>query len=57
MPAGKSRARYNGGLTSFINVLDAQRSDIQARQSLVAGQRDMKTAWAAVNRAVGNYPR
>lgn len=50
-------ARYNGGLTSFINVLDAQRSDIQARQELAAGQRDMKTAWAAVNRAVGNYPR
>ncbi|HDS9360643.1 TPA: TolC family protein [Enterobacter chengduensis] len=50
-------ARYNGGLTSFINVLDAQRSDIQARQSLVAGKRDVKTAWAAVNRAVGNYPR
>lgn len=50
-------ARYNGGLTSFINDLDAQRSDIQARQSLVAGQKDVKTAWAAVNRAVGNYPR
>ncbi|HBT4795205.1 TPA: TolC family protein, partial [Klebsiella quasipneumoniae subsp. similipneumoniae] len=50
-------ARYNGGLSSFINVLDAQRSDIQARQALAAGQRDVKTAWAAVNRAVGNYPR
>lgn len=50
-------ARYNGGLTSFIDVLDAQRSDIQARQSLVASQRDVKTTWAAVNRAVGNYPR
>ncbi|MDO6406618.1 efflux transporter outer membrane subunit [Pantoea phytobeneficialis] len=50
-------ARYNGGLTSFINVLDAQRSDIQARQALAMSQRDLKTAWAAVNRAVGNYPR
>ena len=50
-------ARYNGGLISFINVLDAQRSDIQARQSLAESQRDVTTAWAAVNRAVGNYPR
>ncbi|WP_448942649.1 efflux transporter outer membrane subunit [Klebsiella michiganensis] len=49
-------ARYNGGLTSFINVLDAQRSDIQARQSLAESQRDVKTTWAAVNRSVGNYP-
>ena len=50
-------ARYNSGLTSFINVLDAQRRDIQARQSLAESQRDVKTTWAAVNRAVGNYPR
>ncbi|EPF3303956.1 TPA: TolC family protein [Klebsiella pneumoniae] len=51
------QARYDGGLTSFINVLDSQRSYIQARQSLAMCQRDVKTAWAAVNRAVGNYPR
>ena len=50
-------ARYNGGLTSFIDVLDAQRSDIQARQSLAESQREVKTTWAAVNRSVGNYPR
>lgn len=51
------QARYNGGLTSFINVLDSQRSYIQARQSLTMSQRDVNTAWAAVNCAVGNYPR
>ncbi|CNH97496.1 efflux transporter outer membrane subunit [Yersinia vastinensis] len=51
------QARYDGGLTSFINVLDSQRSYIQARQSLAMSQRDLKTAWAAVNRSVGNYPR
>ena len=50
-------ARYEGGMTSFINVLDSQRSYIQARQSLAMSQRDVKTAWAAVNRSVGNYPR
>jgi outer membrane protein TolC len=38
-------------------VLDAQRSNIQARQSLALSERDVMTAWAAVNRAVGNYPR
>lgn len=46
-------ARYNGGLINFINVLDAQRSDIQARQALAMSKRDVRTAWAAVNRAVG----
>ncbi|QGY33197.1 efflux transporter outer membrane subunit [Pantoea cypripedii] len=50
------QARYDGGLTSFINVLDSQRSFIQARQSLATSQRDLKTSWAAVNRSVGNYP-
>lgn len=51
------QARYEGGLTSFINVLDSERSLINARQSLVLSQRDLSTAWAAVNRATGNYPR
>jgi outer membrane protein TolC len=51
------QARYDGGLSNFIDVLDAQRSNIQARQALAMSQRDVMTAWAAVNRAVGNYPR
>lgn len=32
-------------------------SRIQSRQALAMSQRDVMTAWAAVNRAVGNYPR
>ncbi|MFH8135697.1 efflux transporter outer membrane subunit [Pantoea osteomyelitidis] len=52
-----SQARYDGGLSDFIDVLDAQRSNIQARQALAMSQRDVMTGWAAVNRAVGNYPR
>lgn len=51
------QARYDGGLTDFIDVLDSQRSDIQSRQALTLSQRDLMTAWAAVNRAVGNYPQ
>ncbi|MDU6439480.1 MULTISPECIES: efflux transporter outer membrane subunit [Enterobacterales] len=51
------QARYDGGLSNFIDVLDAQRSNIQARQALAMSQRDVMTAWAAVNRSVGNYPR
>ena len=51
------QARYDGGLTSFINVLDSQRSYIQARQSLAMCQRDVKTACDEVNREVCNYPR
>lgn len=51
------QARYDGGLSNFIDVLDAQRSNIQSRQALALSQRDFMTAWSAVNRAVGNYPR
>nr|WP_287856823.1 efflux transporter outer membrane subunit [Klebsiella sp.] len=51
------QARYDGGLSNFIDVLDAQRNNIQARQALALSQRDLMTAWSAVNRAVGNYPR
>lgn len=51
------QARYDGGLTNFIDVIDSQRSAIQARQAVVISERDRLTAWAAVNRAVGNYPR
>ncbi|WP_431221834.1 efflux transporter outer membrane subunit [Serratia sp. L9] len=51
------QARYDGGLTSFIDVLDSQRSYIQSRQALAMSQRDVLIAWAAVNRSVGNYPR
>lgn len=50
------KARYDGGVINFIDVLDTQRSDIQARQALALSQRDLMTAWAAVNRATGNYP-
>lgn len=59
--AGKAltlvQARYDGGLVNFIDVLDAQRTHIQARQALAMSQRDARTTWAVVNRAVGNYPR
>lgn len=51
------QARYDGGLSNFIDVLDAQRNDIQSRQAMAMSQRDVMAAWAAVNRAVGNYPR
>jgi hypothetical protein len=34
-----------------------QRCDILDRQSLVAEQKDMKTIWASMKRAVGNYQR
>lgn len=50
-------ARYKGGMTDFINVLDSQRSAIQARTALVDSESEVRKAFAAVNRATGNYPR
>lgn len=49
-------ARYRGGMTDFINVLDSQRSNIQARVSLANAQSEVMKAFAAVNRATGNVP-
>ncbi len=49
-------ARYRGGMTDFINVLQSERSHIEARSAAAAGQFSALRAYAALNRALGNYP-
>ncbi|MFT4196878.1 MAG: efflux transporter outer membrane subunit [Pseudoxanthomonas sp.] len=51
-----AQARYDGGLTDFTAVLDAQRSYLQARRDLVASQGRLDTRYVMVNKAIGNAP-
>lgn len=50
------RARYDAGTVDFTAVLDAQRSDLQARRDLVASEGRLGTRFVAVNKAIGNVP-
>lgn len=51
-----SRTRYDAGLVDFLAVLEAQRSDLQARQELIATQGQRDAAFVRVNRVIGNLP-
>lgn len=51
-----AQARYEGGATDFITVLDSQRSYIQARRDLVASQGRLNTRFVTLNKALGNAP-
>lgn len=51
-----ARARYDGGLTDFIIVLDSQRGDIQARRDLASSLGRMNTRFVTVNKVLGNVP-
>ncbi len=49
-----ARARYDGGTTDFLSVLDAQRSWLQARRDRITTQGHLRTRFVAVNKLVGN---
>jgi len=51
-----AKARYDGGITDFTLVLDAQRSYLQARRDLTASQGRLGTRYVAINKAIGNAP-
>jgi multidrug efflux system outer membrane protein len=48
-----ARRRYEGGFTSFINVLDAQRGLLDAQLALAEAGRDRLTAMATLYKALG----
>ncbi|MDR0776410.1 MAG: efflux transporter outer membrane subunit [Azonexus sp.] len=50
------QARERAGLTDFLNVIDAQRSDIQARRDMVSSQGRAQAQFIAVYRALGVLP-
>lgn len=51
-----AQARYDGGVTDFTAVLDAQRGYLQARRDLAASEGRLNTRYASVNKAIGNAP-
>lgn len=51
-----AQARYDGGITDFTAVLDAQRGYLQARRDLVGSEGRLSTRYVTVNKAIGNAP-
>src|SRR5438128_830656 len=48
-----ARLRFNEGMTDFLQVLDAQRTELEAQDRLAQGRTDAATAYAAMYKAVG----
>jgi len=48
-----ARARYEGGLVGFLDVLDAERAQLQAQDQLAQSQTDAATSLIAVYKALG----
>ncbi|MDR1277039.1 MAG: efflux transporter outer membrane subunit [Candidatus Accumulibacter sp.] len=49
-------ARYDGGVTDFIAVLDARRSYLQARRERITGEGRLGSRYVTINKVVGNTP-
>jgi NodT family efflux transporter outer membrane factor (OMF) lipoprotein len=56
--ADLARLRFEGGAAGFLEVLDAQRSLLDAQDRLAQGETDAATAFAALYKALGGaWPR
>src|SRR3989441_4977268 len=51
--AALARLRFSEGVTDFLQVLDAQRTELEAQDRLAQGRTDAATAYAALYKAVG----
>ena len=51
-----AQARYDGGITDFMTVLDSQRSYLQARRDLASSRGRLDIDFVAINKALGNVP-
>ncbi len=51
-----AEARYKGGLTSYLEVLDGQRSWLHARRDLIDSDNRLQTGFVKINAAIGNIP-
>src|SRR5947207_1662946 len=51
--AGLALLRFKEGVTDFLQVLDAERTELEAQARLAQGRIDAATAYAALYRAVG----
>src|SRR5207237_6509032 len=52
-----ARLRFTEGVTDFLQVLDAERTQLEAQDQLAQGRTDAATAYAALYRAVGGRGR
>ena len=48
-----ARLRFSEGVTDFLQVLDAERTQLEAQDQLAQGRTDAATAYAALYKAVG----
>ncbi|HVH09094.1 MAG TPA: efflux transporter outer membrane subunit [Gemmatimonadales bacterium] len=48
-----ARLRFKEGVTDFLQVLDAERTELEAQDRLAQGRTDAATAYAALYRSVG----
>ncbi len=48
-----ARARFSGGVADFLEVLDAERTLLEAQDQLAQGRTDAATAYAALYKALG----
>ena len=48
-----ARLRFSEGVTDFLQVLDAERTQLEAQDLLAQGRTDAATAYAALYKAVG----
>jgi outer membrane protein, multidrug efflux system len=51
--AGLARMRFREGVTDFLQVLDAERTQLESQDRLAQGRIDAATAYAALYKAVG----
>lgn len=51
-----ARLRFTGGVADFLQVLDAQRTQLEAESQLAQGRTDAATAYAALYKALGGGP-
>jgi outer membrane protein TolC len=48
-----ARARFSGGVSDFLQVLDAERTQLEAQDQLAQGRTEAATAYAALYKALG----
>jgi outer membrane protein TolC len=48
-----ARLRFTGGVADFLQVLDAERTQLDAEDQLARGRTDAATAYAALYKALG----
>jgi outer membrane protein TolC len=48
-----ARVRFSGGVADFLQVLDAERTQLEAQDQLARGRTEAATAYAALYKALG----